>query len=66
MFCQCADVAIYQHPQCGGGCREEGETVQLVSAVSRRSAQDLHNLPAAISRQDDPAPLQHGLEVHSF
>lgn len=66
MSSQRADVALHQHPQRGGGGGEEGEALQPVSAVSGRSAEDLHDLPAALSRQDGPAPVQHGLDTHSF
>lgn len=63
---QCAHVALHQHPQCGGGCRKEGEAVQPVTSVFGRAAQDLHDLPAAFSTTNDSAPVQHGLVTHTY
>lgn len=63
-FFQCAHVAVHQHPQRGGGCRKEGEAVQPVASVFGRAAQDLYDLPAALSTADDSAPVQRGLVTH--
>lgn len=56
---QRAHVALLPHPRRRGRCREEGQAVQSVPAVSGRSAQDLHNLPAPLSRQDAAAAVCH-------
>lgn len=61
--CQCADVALHEHPQCGGGGREEGEAVQLVPALFGWSAQDLHNLPTALPGEDDTTFFCYGLAM---
>lgn len=58
-------MALHQHPQRCGGRREEGETLQPVPPVSRRSAENLHYLPGAISREDDPATVHHGSDTHT-
>lgn len=57
-------MALHQHPQRGGGCRKEGEAVQPFAFVFGRAAQDLHDLPAALSTADDSAPVQQGLVTH--
>lgn len=54
---QRAHVALHQHPRCGGGRGEKGEAVHPVASVFGRAAQGLHDLPAALSRADDSAPV---------
>lgn len=62
---QRADVALHQHPQRGGGRRQEREALQHLPAVPGRSAENLYHLPREISREDVPAALQNGSDTRT-